>query len=304
MPENKNIKFAFFGSSRFSVIVLDELEKQGVIPSLVITTPDKPQGRKMTITPNPVKAWAQERKINVYDPAKLDAALISKLKDEVNKNAPTANINVFIVASYGKIIPQAVLDIPSKKTLNIHPSLLPKYRGASPLQAAILDDAKDTGVTIMEIDADMDHGPLVVQENIHINEWPCYEDFEEFMAKKGADLLAGVLADWTQDKIIAKAQNHDSATFTKKTKKEDGLIDFELMKPNSTASPADQYVTFRKIQAFHEWPQAFFMIDHGGKSIRVKITKASWNGKLTIEKVIPEGSKEMTYDSFLRGYLS
>ncbi|MDQ2933359.1 MAG: methionyl-tRNA formyltransferase, partial [bacterium] len=139
MNQPQHIRFAFFGSSRFSILVLNDFERAGYIPVCVVTTPDKPQGRKLVITPNVVKTWAVERNIAVYDPAKLDEEFIEKLKKEV--------CDVFIVASYGKIIPALIIDLPRRKTLNIHPSLLPKYRGASPLQSAILDDAKATGVT-------------------------------------------------------------------------------------------------------------------------------------------------------------
>ena len=170
----------------------------------------------------------------------------------------------------------------------------------------MLDDAKDTGVTIMQIDADMDHGPIIAQEKVHVDEWPIYEKFEEMMAQKGAQLLARIMPDWTDGKIKAIAQDHAAATFTKKTKKEDGEI------PSPTDQAADQYLSFRKIQAFHEWPQAYFFIEHNGKKIRVKVTQASWKSdvvasaggapKLIIEKVIPEGSKEMSYRDFIRGY--
>ncbi|MEI6396826.1 MAG: methionyl-tRNA formyltransferase [Candidatus Taylorbacteria bacterium] len=291
MPTKSTPKFIFFGSSRFSVIVLDELERAGFSPTAVVTTPDKPQGRKMILTPTPVKTWALAKKIPILDPAKLD----------------DYKADLFIVASYGKIISQAVLDLPKHKTLNIHPSLLPKYRGASPLQSAMLDDTKETGVTIMQVDAQMDHGPIVAQEKVRIGEagleksdlteWPTYEIFEELMAKKGAQLLARVMPDWVAGKIQAMPQNHAAATFTKKIKKEDGLIDLSM-----------QYNAFRKIQAFHDWPQAYFFIEHGGKNLRIKITKASWQdaiadapAKLVIEKVIPEGSREMPYEDFLRG---
>jgi len=299
--------FAFFGSSRFSVIVLEALERRGILPAIIVTTPDKPQGRKMTVTPTPVKVWALARKINVHDAAKLDATFVSELKSDVNgtPNVPF-KIPVFIVASYGKIIPQTVLDIPAKGTLNIHPSLLPQYRGASPLQTAILDDMKNTGVTIMNIDAEMDHGPIVIQKKVHIDEWPTYEEFETLMANAGAELLAEALPAWCEDMIEAVQQDHAKATFTKKIKKEDGLIDISILKSDFEK---EQYLAFRKIQAYHEWPQAYFFIEHNGKQIRVKITAASWqkaeaaaHGQLVIEKVIPEGGKEILFEDFKRGY--
>lgn len=282
---NNKIKFSFFGSSRFSVIILDELEKAGYIPACIVTTPDKPKGRKLVMTPTAVKDWAVAKNIRVLDPAKLDTEFVKSLNTE--------SWDVFIVASYGKIIPANVIDIPKHKTLNVHPSLLPKYRGASPLQNAILDDAKQTGVTIMSIDKKMDHGPIVAQENVTVEEWPTYEVFEEMMAKKGGELLAKVLPEWVAGKIEAKEQNHLEATATKKIEKEDGQISIL----------DDPYLNFRKIQAFHEWPQAYFMHAHNGKDIRVKITSASFaDGKLIISKVIPEGGKEISYSDFERGF--
>lgn len=280
-----SIKFAFFGSSRFSVIVLEEMEKLGFIPSCIVTTPDKPQGRKMILTPNVVKTWGIQKNIKVFDPAKNDAQFLETLKKE--------NLEIFIVASYGKILSKSLIEIPPHKTLNIHPSLLPKYRGASPLPSVILADDKNTGVTIMRMDEEMDHGPIIGRKEIRINDWPIYEDFEERMAREGADLLVSILPDWIAGKIQEKPQDHEAATFTKKIAKEDGLLDLS----------ADPYLNFRKIQAYHAWPGSYFFIEHNTKRLRVKITKASFQENiLTIEKVIPEGSKEMSYKDFLSGY--
>lgn len=282
------INFTFFGSSQFSVIVLDELEKLGFIPSLIVTTPDKPQGRKLVITPNVVKTWAISKNIKVYDPAKIDKTFIEQLKQESS--------DVFVVASYGKILPESLINMPSRKTLNIHPSLLPKYRGASPLQSAMLDDDKNTGISIMRIDEKMDHGPIVAQKNVVITEWPIYEEFEALMAREGAQLFASILPNWVSGKITEKEQDHSAATYTKKIIKEDGLIDLHT-------ENVDPYTNFRKIQAYHEWPQAYFFIEHAGKKIRVKITAASFrDNQLIIEKVIPEGAKEMSYKDFQSGY--
>ncbi len=293
--QEKEISFTFFGSSRLSVIVLDELLKFDLKPRLIITTPDKPQGRKLEIKPNIVKEWAISHNVPVLDPAELDSTFIEKLKDESNKDA----MELFIVASYGKIIPDEIIKIPKYKTLNIHPSLLPQYRGPSPLPTAILEDTKNTGVTIMKLDSEMDHGPIVAQKKIEILRWPTYEEFEEMMAITGAHVLAEILPGWIEGKLIAIDQKHANATYTKKIKKEDGLIDLN----------GDPYVNFRKIQAYHEWPQAYFFIEKEGKKIRVKITEASFesdeksSGKLIIKKVIPEGKKEMNYDDFIRGYI-
>jgi len=307
LKENNMINFAFFGSSHLSVIVLDELKKLGYTPSLIVTTPDKPQGRKLIMTPNVVKTWAIENNIKVMSPAKLDAIFIESLK---NDNWP-----LFIVASYGKIIPNEIIEMPKHKTLNIHPSLLPKYRGASPLPTAMLDDAKLTGVSIMQLDAEMDHGPIIAQKDAFILRWPTYEEFEEMMAIVGAHLLADILPDWIAGKITPKEQDHARATYTKKIAKEDAELSVSIdeLKNPTTIPSKKAYDIFRKIQAYHQWPQAYFFIertDTNGVSqkIRVKITQATFDGddktgKLTIEKVIPEGKKEMSYEAFTQGYL-
>jgi methionyl-tRNA formyltransferase len=287
--DNTQPTFAFFGSSRLSVIVLDQLLDLGLIPKFVVTTPDKPIGRKQIVTPNVTKQWAISKNIPVYDPAKLDQNFTKQIKDLSEK----AGIQVFLVASYGKIMPTEIIDIPKNKTLNIHPSLLPQYRGPSPLPTAILEDTKKTGVSIMVLDKEMDHGPIIAQKEITIDEWPTYEVFEENIAKEGAKLFAEILPDWISGKIAPKEQDHSKASYTKKIVKEDAEIDLN----------ADPYTNFRKIQAYHEWPQAFFFIDHKDKKIRVKITEASYkDGNLIIQKVIPEGGKEMNYEDFLRGY--
>jgi len=155
------IKLAFFGSSEFSVYVLDEFKLHNILPNLIVTTPDKPKGRKLVMTPTPVKIWAQENKIEVYDP--------KTLKDgEAEKFLKQKEWDLFLVASYGKIIPKEIFEIPIHKTLNIHPSLLPKYRGPSPVVSQILNDEKEVGVSIMQIDEGMDTGPVFLQRKMAI----------------------------------------------------------------------------------------------------------------------------------------
>ncbi|HTK33619.1 MAG TPA: methionyl-tRNA formyltransferase [Candidatus Paceibacterota bacterium] len=302
ISEPSPIPFVYFGSSRLSVIVLDELLRLGYKPSLIVTTPDKPQGRKLILTANVVKTWAIEHGIPVLDPIKLDDVFLANLK--------LVTCNLFIVASYGKIIPDKIIELPTHKTLNIHPSLLPQYRGASPLPTAILEDTKKTGVSIMQLDAEMDHGPVIAQKKIditeHFKDWPTYEDFEEFMAKQGAQLLAESMPAWVAGKITPQEQDHSKATYTKKLTKEDGLIDFSIGELKNLAQiPFDRaYTIFRKIQAFHEWPQAYFFIEKDGAKLRIKITEAVFEGEtLMINKVIPEGKKEISYSDFVRNYL-
>lgn len=281
------ITYAYFGSSAVSIYVLDELIKAGFTPSAVVTTPDKPQGRGLTLTPNVVKTWALERGLTVID-----------------DQTKTPACDLYIVASYGKILPKELVFAPKYKTLNVHPSLLPKYRGAAPLPQTILDDAKHTGVTIMRLDEKMDHGPIISQKPIDIAEWPTYEEFEEFMAREGGRVLAEVMPGWVAGAIPEREQDHAAATYTRKMTKEDALLDLST---DDAFTGMRGYENFRKIQAYHQWPQAYFMAyTKKGQQIRVKITGASYaggtNGRLTIAEVVPEGSRRMTWKDFLQGY--
>lgn len=315
------IPYVFFGSATFSLYVLDELEKAGSMPSIIVTVPDKPVGRGLVMTPNAVKVWANDHNIPVLDPAKLDATFIENVQKKIGESG---KIPCCIVAAYGKIIPQAVLDIPSHGMLNIHPSLLPRYRGATPIQSAMLDDVKNTGVTIMRVDTHMDHGPIVAQKAITVNEWPTYEVFEETLAREGGRLLTAILPDWIAGKVVEKEQNHAAATSTKKVVKEDGLITLDMeafaCAGNSVIAdpaiifPETQYEIFRKIQAYHVWPTVYFFLKSNGgktardknsndKKIRVKITSAEWHDNhLVIKKVIPEGKKETDFASFINSW--
>ena len=306
MKQEPAIHFAYFGSSTFSTYVLDELERAGFIPALIVTTPDKPAGRKLIMTPTPVKLWANARSIPVIAPDKLTPP-----PAELGITGATP-FDLFIVASYGKIIPQAILDIPPHKTLNVHPSLLPQYRGASPVQSAILNDTKDTGVTIMRIDEKMDHGPIVATCKVTIGsqeipEWPADEKLKEIMGHAGGRLLAATLAPWVAGQIPEVEQDHSVATYTKKISKEDAEI-------NLSDISTKPYETFRKIQAYHGWPSAYFFIkkesgnataNTTSEKTRVKITEAIYNkatDTLTITKVIPEGKAEMSFTQFKAGY--
>ena len=287
----RNLRTVFFGSSEFSVGVLDALAMHGITPVLIVTTPAKPKGRGLVLTPTPVAEWAEKNGIDAIAPARLDADIVDEIKN--------TDWDVFLVASYGKIIPQAVLDIPKKGTLNVHPSLLPKFRGASPIRSAILADEQKTGVSIMLVDADVDHGPIVAQASVEIQDLPAQAGWplasrvlSALLAKEGGGLLAEALPLWMKGDITPEPQEHDSATFTKKFDKEDALIDL-----------ADNaHANLLKIRAFDDDPVAYFLTKRNGRDIRVKVTSArEEDGKLVIERVIPEGKKEMGYEDFLRG---
>lgn len=291
-PPMKKIKYVFFGSSKLSLIVLEHLYNAGYIPSAIVTTPDKPKGRKLVLTPTETKVFGLSKNIEVFEFAKLDETAVQICKDKFNDTA------IFIVASYGLIIPQSILDIPQSGVINIHPSLLPTYRGATPIQQAILDDRFDTGVSIMKMDAKMDHGPLLFQEKRkNMFDWPKkYTDLEHELAIQGADALIHILPAIADNQIIQVEQDHTKATFTKKITKADGCIDIENLEHSAGRQ------NFLKFCAYEVWPSTFFIVKKKDKEIRVKITAASWDNeqqKMIIEKVIPEGQKETTYTDFV-----
>lgn len=280
----------FFGTSEFAVYILNELEKANFLPSLIVSTPDKPKGRKLILTPSPVKIWAQERNIEVLQLTSLKKENVAEV---LRDKAPTNGWDIFVVASYGKIIPDEILNIPTHKTLNVHPSLLPHLRGPSPLESAILNDEKHTGITIMRLDAEMDHGPIIAQEVHDVTEWPTREELEKDFGEKGGKLLAKIIPEWINGKIQETEQDHSQATYCNKIEKNDALINLE----------DDPYLNFRKIQAYAGWPKAYFFQKRGDKEIRVVISQASFNNnQLIIEKVIPEGKSEMSFEDFKRGY--
>lgn len=282
-----NLHWAFFGTSQFSVLVLDEMKSHGFLPSLIITTPDKPKGRKLVLTPPDVKIWADKEGIQ----STQLATLRKPESEETIRSFSPHDFDVFVVASYGKIIPQNILNLPKFQTLNIHPSLLPKLRGPSPMASAILSE-NETGVTIMRLDAEMDHGPILAQKKVEV-EWPPYaEDLEKILSKAGGDMLADLLPRWINGDIQEVEQDHSLATYCEKIEKEHGLLDLN--------APAE--TNLRKIRAFHIWPGAYFFDTKGDKKIRIVVKRAHIeNGVLVLDRIVPEGKNEMNYADYLRG---
>ncbi len=276
--------FAFFGTPHFAVVVLDALEYRGLLPAVVVTAPDRARGRGLEVSPSPVKAWAMERGIDVLTP--------ETLKDE-QFAAELANSDweVFVVAAYNKLIPKNILEIPRRGALNIHPSLLPKFRGPSPALSAILADERSTGVTVMQMAEKMDAGPVVAQAKVELEEdaWPPKGAmFEDLLATEGANLLAETLPEWLEGSVVPEEQDESKATYTRKFVDADALVDLS----------GDAHAQLLKIRAFDKGPRAYFVKD--GK--RVIITEAEVvDGALKLVKVILEGKKEMSYEDFARG---
>ncbi len=270
MPNNN--KFAFFGTDAFAVKVLNTLKKRDLTPSLLIAPPDRPVGRKQIMTAPPTKIWATIHNIEVIQPEKLQP---------IPTELTAVPFEFFLTASYGKIIPQAILDLPRLGALNIHPSLLPEYRGASPLEYTILNGDKKTGVAVMLMDAEMDQGPILKISEYEIpkpNEIT-YPELRDQLAELGANTLADILPDFLAGNIKPAEQDHAAATYTKLIKKNDGEI-----------NPfGDQETAWRKYRAFIDWPGVYFFKDNK----RIVIKKARFdNGQFLIERVVPEGKTE------------
>ena len=292
-----NLKFIFFGTPDVASNTLEILKENGYIPSLIITAPDRPQGRKMLITPPPVKVWAIENKIPYIQPEDLKegsdivfrnigrryGAGHSKSSAEdlcVEKN----NIcpDLAIVVAYGKIIPEELLNLPKFGSLNIHYSLLPKYRGASPVESAILNGDEETGISIQKMIYKMDAGPIVAQEKVAILPDEKASELRSRLIKIGGELLVKTLPDYIEGKIIPTPQNESLTTHCKKIKKEDGLIDLN----------DDPTKNYNKFRAYATWPRTFFF--QNGKRIIITDAKIE-NNQFIIKKIIPENGKEMDY---------
>lgn len=276
-----DIRFAFFGTSHIATMVLDELEKAGLPPSLIVTMPPRAKGRGLEAQETDVAAWARRRGIEpAYDWERFE------------KSPPAGGWDVAVVVDYGKILPRRIIDIPQKGFLNVHPSLLPRLRGASPVRSAILHDEKETGVSIILLDDKMDHGPLVAQRKVSVQSWPVRNsELEKILMPLGGVLLAQMLPEYVAGRIEPVEQNHDLATYTEKFAKEDGELDLK----------GDAYRNLLKIFALEGWPSTYAFFERGGKKLRVQVLDAHLEGKtLVIDTVKPEGKGLMSYADFLR----
>lgn len=274
IKNNENFSFAFFGTPDVASKTLGILKNFGFIPKVIITNPDRPKGRGLTLSPSPVAIWATEHNIPCLKPEKIDEGFYTKISD--------FNVDIFIVVAYGKIFPQKLIDMPKYKTLNIHYSLLPKYRGASPLEQALLNGDTETGVSIQQMVLKMDQGPIIKDEKVSINLNTQKEELKEILIEKGGKLLANILPDYIDGKIIPIKQDESLATYCSKIEKSDGEIDLN----------DDQLKNWNKYRAYSGWPGVFFFKD----SKRIKITRAKFeNKKFIIERIIPEGKHEQDY---------
>jgi methionyl-tRNA formyltransferase len=243
------MKLVFFGSPSAAAHSLKKLLEKGHHIELVITQPDRPAGRGKKTALSPVKQFSLEHKIPVYQPEKIrkDPIVLKKIKDI----EPGLNV----VVAYGQIIPKSVIYSPKFNSINVHFSLLPKYRGASPVQWAVLNGEKKTGVTIFELNENMDEGDILARQETQIFPREYAYELEARLAEIGAELLCRTLD--KIERIPHQKQDHSKATYAPKIKKEQGRIDWSQ----------DAVRIDRKVRAFTPWPSAFSYLN--GKRIKI-----------------------------------
>lgn len=287
-PSEKNhIKYVFLGTPEFAAIILEKLIAADLPPALIICNPDRPAGRKHLLTPPPAKIIAEKYSLLFYQPEKLSA---EKLKEKIN------GAEFAVVAAYGKIISQKSLDLFSKGVIGVHPSLLPKYRGATPLQSVLLKGEKNTGVSLFMIDKEVDHGSVLVKDKLSIDPEDNYETLMRRAALVGADLLIKTLSDFAAGKIKPKKQNHKIATFTEKFETSDAFVPFDDLVAAVQKDKTKAKIIERKIRAFYPEPGVFTMKEIASQPRRIKILKAKLNPKknLEIKEIQWEGRKSQS----------
>lgn len=279
-PELKNLKIVYIGSGDFAEIILKGLIVLGLNIPLVITEQGKPAGRDKKVKPT-----------KVYELAKLfelDTIETSDIKTNIY-NIKKIDPDLIILSDFGQIIPAEILDMPDLGALNLHPSLLPKYRGATPIQSAILSGDETTGVSLIKMVPKIDEGPILAQIKADILEDDNAQELEKRLAVSAVKLLFLALPRLVRNELKPFDQGRDDKTKTHKFKKEEGEIDWK-------SSPQE---IDRQIRAFFPWPGTYTIID--GK--RLIIQKAHLDsGKLILDLVQPEGKSPMPFTDFLRGF--
>lgn len=303
------MKIIFMGTPDFSVGALQALVDAGHEIKAVVTQPDKEKGRGKELQCSPVKECALKNNIPVFQPVKIK-------NSEAIEILRGYHADVFVVAAFGQILSKEILDMPKYGCINIHASLLPKYRGAAPIQWAILDGEKETGITIMKMDEGIDTGDILLQENVIIDDEETGESLFHKLSECGADLIVKALPLIENGELTPQKQDEHSSSYAKMLKKEMGLLDFKM--------PA--VVLERKIRGLNSWPSAYTYYD--GKTMKiwkaacvdiqnewkrtepgtiVEVGKNSFTimtgeGGLRVSEVQLEGKKRMDAAAFLLGY--
>lgn len=268
-----DLKIIFFGTPDFVIPLVETLQKNFKLTA-VVTTPDMPSGRNQTLTPSAVAMAVKTWDLEILKPSQLNDSLINQLTN--------LQPDLFVVASYGKIIPQSILDIPKLGSINIHPSKLPEYRGASPIQSQILNGVSDSAISFILMDSEMDHGPILHIEDFQIKGSDTFESLHYSMFKKASEILPMIIDMFAKNELTPIEQNHNNTTYCGHIKREDGYFDI--------TNPPDRLKLDRMIRAYYPWPTAW----------------TRWNGKIV--KFLPEGKIQMegknpvTKKEFLNGY--
>jgi methionyl-tRNA formyltransferase len=281
-----NPRFVFFGTPEIAATALSEMETFGFVPSLIICNPDAPVGRKQIITPPPTKVWATKRNIPVFQPTTL------KNPDDLTP-LTAETFDFFVVFAYGKIMPDWLINLPTHGTINAHPSLLPKLRGASPIRSTLLSDLSAAGVTIIHMDAQLDHGPILHQQPVMLPEPIPGNTLDRTMALMCGDLLVHVMRELPTGTIKPVTQDDAQATFCTKITKDMSELTLD---PTNLPTGDEALSIYRKICAFDGWPETFFM--HEGKRIKIKQAHLTPTGTLEITRIIPEGKNEQDWNQY------
>lgn len=301
------MKIVFMGTPDFAVAPLEALIKAGHEIAGVVTQPDKPKGRKMELQPPPVKEIAMKYNIPVYQPVRVrgDATFF----EEVQTIAP----DVIVVVAFGQILPKEILELPKYGCLNIHASLLPKYRGAAPIQWAVIDGEEKTGVTIMQMDEGLDTGDILTTVEIMLDKKETGGSLFDKLAMAGADLIVETLEQLQNGILTPVKQNHEQSNYAKMLNKKLGALDF-------TKSAVELE---RLIRGLNPWPSAYTSLN--GKTLKIwdaEVVEKEYEGvcgeivavlqdcfliktgqgTLAVYELQLEGKKRMDTATFLRGY--
>ena len=303
------MKVVYMGTPDFAVPPLEALVKSGYEVAAVVTQPDKPKGRGKTLMPTPVKEEALKHEIPVYQPQKVRDPEFAEILEKI---AP----DIIVVAAFGQIIPKKILDLPKFGCINIHASLLPKYRGAAPIQQAVIDGEKESGVTIMRMGTGLDTGDMISKVVVPIEAEETGGSLFDKLAQAGASLLTETLPSIENGTAVYEKQPEESPTpYAAMITKKMGLIDF-----SKSAEELE-----RLVRGMNPWPSAYTFLN--GKTLKVwksTVEKGADGGKVTPGTVIAvdksgihvacgkdslilrevqlEGKKRMETDAFLRGY--
>ncbi len=288
------MKIVFFGTEDFSLAALTGLIEADYPIAAVITKPDTRKGRGQKLTPPAVKVLATQHNIPVWQPSKL-----KDITDDIKSLGAVAGILV----SFGKIIPQNVIDLFTPGIINVHPSLLPKYRGPSPIESAILNGDSETGVSIMQLSAEMDAGPVYKAKTYHLTGTETRSELYQVLATVGTDLLLETLPRILDGSLTPLAQNHEQATYCRLLQKEDGLIRPDKISAAQAERQVRAYLNYPKTRHMFGNQQLIITKAHVSDQQKTPLDILCQDGAfLAIDELIAPSGRVMSGEAFLRGY--